>query len=175
MVFHMNVNKYFFRILSLIGFFLIVATLFLKFWNLNVTMGDLKPNLETRVFEKFDTQAFSGNFVKFNDMFAQITRYCYYAILIASMLNVIILMGSASVNINKRKPFHVITIFLSISILILAISIFVFSIIFVKTNTITQENGFKLKPELLNGIYITVMGGFCAGLFGTYAVVYDSK
>ncbi len=171
----MNVNKYFFRILSLIGFLLILSCLFFKFWNLNVTMGDLKPTLETRVFEKFDTNAFSGNFSKFNDLFARITSYCYYAILVASALNAIIFMGSASISINKRKSFHVLTLILSVGILLLAIAIFVFSVIFVKTNTITQENGFKLKPELLNGVYITVMGGFCAGLFGTYSVVYDTK
>jgi hypothetical protein len=171
----MNVNKYFFRTLALLGFLLIVSSLFLNYWRLDIIMGDLKPNVDARIFESFDVAAFSGNFSKFDDFFAGIVRYCYIAILAITALNIILLFGSASLQLDKRKPFHVLIMLLSIIILMLAIAIFVLSIIFVKTNTITQENGFTLEPKLLNGVYITIMGGFCAGLFGSYAVIYDSK
>ena len=171
----MNVNKYFFRTLSRIGFLLILSSVFLKFWNLDINMGDLKPDVGARVFGSFDTAAFSGNFEEFDTLFADIVRYCYLGILAVTGLDIIILFGSASLSFEKRKPLHIIIMILSVCILLLAIAIFVLNIIFVKTNTITQENGFTLKPELLNGVYITIMGGFCAGLFGAYAVIYDSK
>ncbi len=171
----MNVNKYFFRTLALIGFILILTAMFFKFWNLNIAMGDLKPTVDARVFGAFDTARFSGNFAEFDDRFAVIVKYCYIGILTTSFLNIIVLFSSASIALEKRKPFHIISVMLSVLIIICAISIFVLNIIFVKTNTITQDNGFSLTPELLNGVYITIMGGFCAGLFGIYAVTYDSK
>jgi len=171
----MNVNKYFFRTLSLLGFLLILSGMFFNYWSLDIVMGDLKPDVDARVFESFDVAAFSGNFTDFDDFFATIVRYCYIAILAVGALNIILLFGGASISLDKRKVFHVFNMFFSIVILMLAIAIFVLSIIFVKTNTITQENGFTLVPKLLNGVYITIMGGFCAGLFGAYAIIYDSK
>lgn len=171
----MNVNKYFFRALSLIGFVLIVSAMFFNFWKLDIVMGDLKPNVDARVFEQFDIAAFSGNFKDFNDTFPRIVKYCYVGLLSAATLNIILLFSSASLQLEKRKPFHVLSVMLSVVIIMCSIAIFVLNIIFVKTNTITQENGFTLSPTLLNGVYITIMGGFCAGLFGIYSVTYDSK
>lgn len=166
-------SKYTFRIITLIGFLAILIGIVFPSWQLDVRMGDIRPNIEARVFESFDLSKLSGNFQNFSTRFIASIRICVIVMIVTSFISLILLFTETLLKPEHRKPVNGFIIILSAVTIMAAISLFVLNIIFVKQNEITQANGFTLKPVLKNGIYLMLMGGFANGLFSMYALVYQ--
>ncbi len=166
-------SKYTFRIITLIGFLVILIGIVFPSWQLDVKMGDIKPNIEARVFENFDLSKLSGNFKDFDTKFISLIRLCVIGMIVSSFISLILLFTETLLKPGHRKVVNAFIIIISSITIAAAMALFVFNIIFVKQNTITQANGFTLKPVLKNGIYLMLMGGFANGLFSIYALVYQ--
>lgn len=166
-------SKYTFRIITLFGFIVILLGLIVPAWRLNVKMGDLKPVIESRIFGTFDMSKLSGNFEKFDTKMIPSIRTTAITLLSSAALSELILFASGALRPEHRRPANIVVVFFSVITLLAAIGFFVLNIIFVKQNVITQANGFTLKPDLKNGIYFMLMGGFANGLFSIYAVTYQ--
>lgn len=166
-------SKYTFRIITLFGYLIIVLGLILPAWQLDVKMGEFKPNITARIFESFDLSKLSGNFSNFDTTMLPSIRSVVIALISASTIGEILLFASTALKPEHRKAINVIIVMLAVITLLSAIALFVLNIIFVKQNNLTQTNGFTLKPILKNGIYLMLMGGFANGLFSIYAIEYQ--
>lgn len=166
-------SKYAFRIITLIGFLIVILGTILPAWQLDVKMGDIKPEIKTSIFGSFDTSKFSGNFSDFDDSMLPSIRSVAITLLATSGISLILLMAGTAFKEEHRKPINGVVVLLSVVTIAATIALFVLNIIFVKQNNIEQANGFTLKPILKNGIYLLIMGGFANGLFSIYAVMYQ--
>lgn len=166
-------SKYAFRIITLVGFLIVVLGAILPAWQLDVKMGDIKPLIRTNIFGSFDTSKFSGNFSDFDDKLIPSIRSVAITLILTSAISLIILMASTAFKPEHRKPMNGFVVLLSVVTIAATIALFVLNIIFVKQNNIEQANGFTLKPILKNGIYFMIMGGFANGLFSIYAIMYQ--
>lgn len=165
-------SKYTFRIITLVGFLMILLGLIFPSWQLDVKMGDIKPIIRSSVFGKFNTSRLSGNFKEFDTTLIPSIRSVVTALLVTSGLSLLLLFAETALKPEHRKPIEIFVVFLSVITILASIALFVLNIIFVKQNDIVQANGFTLKPILKNGIYLMLMGGFANGLFSIYAVTY---
>lgn len=166
-------SKYTFRIITLFGFLVIVLGIIFPAWQLDIKMGDIKPNITCHIFESFDLSKLSGNFVDFNTSMIKFIRSSAIALICASGFCEILLFAETALRPDHRRPINVLIVILSVATILSAIGLFVLNIIFVKQNIITQANGFTLRPVLENGIYFMLMGGFVNGLFSVYAIQYQ--
>lgn len=163
-------NKYVFKLVTLVGFLLILLGFMFNAWTLNMTMPGGKEFTESsKIFQGLDLTTFGkNNFLNFDDTFANLIKIFAFILTGISAVSTITAFIDFSIPKDKKKILNVFLIILGALVSLCVILMFVFAIIFIKKNTITQDNGYVLKPIMENGFYFMIMGGFLNGLFSIY-------
>lgn len=138
-------------------------------WTLKMKMpGNNEFEITAKIYQKFDIREFGNNFSNFSPLYANFIRY--FAIGLAACAGIVTILAfiDFSIPADKKKILNVFILFFGIIVSICVITMFIFAILFIKKNTITQTNGYTLKPIMQNGFYFMIMGGFVNGLFSIY-------
>ncbi len=162
-------NKFVFKIVTLVGFLMILFGYIIDAWTLNMTMpGGTEFTISSKIFQGFDLTEFGKNFENFSSFFAKFIRYFAYVLTAFAGLGTILAFIDFSIPKDKKKILNGFILAFGIIASVCVVTMFIFAIVFIKKNTIIQENGYVLKPIMENGFYFMIMGGFVNGLFSIY-------